>query len=352
MRSDSDSSIVESAFGEGNRSKLIAAYFAATSQPPSANNAWAHVYRMLLWTDRTTGLAHCYESDKCQPGKPWYARSLAFHDWLARSIGTGPGSVPEQIDWMFQKAAAELASEALRRTAALAEKAAAQRAPFAGRGFPAPGQDPELISIIRQSLGPRLSGEPDAAEWAALVQRVREYLMLDNKRKNLLGEGFEDVIGELVRKTSKSSKTKVHVRTLLHGLPGFHRARHGTKPNKVDVAVIGPKHRTLVTAKWSVRADREKQFFADYEEYQQAESAGELFHYVFVTNEFDPARLARACEKIHANKPMFNYVVHLNTDALRAAYGASPERSMRRVLEHVESGRLISLEKWLVTLGG
>ena len=31
--------------------------------------AWKHVYRLLLWIDSTTGLAHCYESDKSQPGQ-------------------------------------------------------------------------------------------------------------------------------------------------------------------------------------------------------------------------------------------------------------------------------------------
>ena len=34
--------------------------------------------------------AHGYESDKSQPGKAWYSRSLAFHDWIvARSTLSG-----------------------------------------------------------------------------------------------------------------------------------------------------------------------------------------------------------------------------------------------------------------------
>ncbi len=82
--------------------------------------------------------------------------------------------------------------------------------------------------------------------------------------------------------------------------------------------------RTIVTAKWSVRADREKQFPTEYEEYCNAESENKKFEYVFVTNEFDPARLMRACEILFRNNPMFDHVVHINTDAVRAAYGEMP----------------------------
>jgi len=107
---------VTSAFGHANRLRLINAYFAS---PAGASvlpgEAWAHVYRLLLWTDGTTGLAHCYESDKCQPGKPWYARSLAFHAWLADALEASAAEVAGRIDWMFQRAAQELAAEVVRR---------------------------------------------------------------------------------------------------------------------------------------------------------------------------------------------------------------------------------------------
>jgi hypothetical protein len=86
--------------------------------------------------------------------------------------------------------------------------------------------------------------------------------------------------------------------------------------------------RTLVTAKWSARADREKQFVVDFNDYVAAESDGKPFHYVFVTNEFDPARLMRACEKLAVNAPMFTHVVHISTDAVRATYGKPEEPSM------------------------
>lgn len=81
----STSEAVSRAFGVANRERLLDEYFGTTSHLNAAN-AWQHVYRLLLWIDRTTGLAHCYESDKCQPGRPWYARSLRFHDWFASEL--------------------------------------------------------------------------------------------------------------------------------------------------------------------------------------------------------------------------------------------------------------------------
>lgn len=60
---------VTRAFGEENRARLLKKYFAEVG-PVTAATAWEHVYRLLLWIDRTTALAHCYESDKCQPGRP------------------------------------------------------------------------------------------------------------------------------------------------------------------------------------------------------------------------------------------------------------------------------------------
>lgn len=324
----------------------------------SGRNAWQHVYRLLLWADQTTGLAHCYESDKCQPGKRWYARSLAFHDWLASALQSSPGKLSTQIDWLFQKAATELAAEAMRNSSAASTAAIKQRAPYESRGFPEPGVNPELIAIVREVLGKELAREPSVEKWAALTQRIRQFVSLENKRKNLLGEGFEDVLAWVIRESCKSKPIpKVTARALLTDLPGFTNYRAGSKANKVDVAVIQGKLRILVTAKWSVRADREKQFHADFSDYVAAESSGKPFQYVLATNEFDPARLVRACETLSGNTPLFSRVVHISTDALKATYGdftneipRPQDATMRRVLDHIETGRLISLERWVSTL--
>lgn len=344
------------AFGAANRNRLINSYFDQfdeTSISPGA--AWQHVYRLLLWSDPTTGLAHCYESDKSQPGKPWYARSLAFHDWISSELGSSPANLAQAIDWLFVKACEDLTTVLLRKEEALSRAAEHQRHGYSGRGFPEPGEDPELVKLIGDTLRPYLRKDPDDDAWRTLTQRVRGYLAVQNKRKNLVGEGFEDVLAQVVRRTCGLRAGEVVARQLLYHIPGFNRARTGGKENKVDLAIVQPSMRTIVTAKWSVRADREKQFGADYEEYINAASENRKFEYVFVTNEFDPARLMRACEALYSNNPMFDHVVHISTGAVRAAYGAAGESgkldsSWRKVIGYIDSGRLIGLDSWLALI--
>ena len=351
---------IKAAFGATNRARLINTYFAERGGTIAPGDAWAHVYRLLLWIDQTTGLAHCYESDKSQPGKRWYARSLAFHDWVASALHTTPGKLAENLDWLFMRATKDLTAEALRNASKVTATAERQRSPYEGKGFPQPGEDPELEALIKSELGTYLKGEPPSEIWTGLVQRIRQHLALENKRKNLVGEGFEDVLAQVMKRAYPDPRIEIHARRALNDLPGFNRPRKGQKPNKVDVAILKPGRRILITAKWSVRADREKQFVTDYDDYNQAESDNNSFDYVFVTNEFDPARLMRACEQLDRNNFLFNQVVHINTGAIRATYGAvdeagAPEeqgKSMRKVLELIEKGRLVSLDAWLQSVLG
>lgn len=354
--SQTDARSITSAFGAKNRARLIDEYFSKQNGADIAPaKAWRHVYRLLLWVDQTTGLGHCYESDKSQPGKRWYARSLAFHDWISSSLGTTPSELADHIDWLFRRAAEDLAAAVLRNATKVTAKAKSQRRPYEGRGFPRPGEDPELVTIVKDVLGSHLGDEPSPEVWECLVQRVRQYLALENKRKNLVGEGFEDVLAQVIRRTCKRDNLEVHTRRILQDLPGFNRARAGEKPNKVDVTVVAPATRALITAKWSVRADREKQFVTDFADYIAAESDRKPFEYIFVTNEFDPARLMRACEQLSGNAMMFNHVVHISTDAIKATYGQTDSdraeaASMQNVLRYIDEGRLISLETWLDSL--
>jgi len=339
---------VKAAFGSKNRNRLIDEYFYDLGlEELTAPAAWEHVYQLLLWADQSNGLAHCYESDKSQPGKNWYSRSLAFHDWLSTELAVEPAHLAERIDWLFRRATTDLAVAVLRKAAKVAADAERQRQPYEGKNFPKPGEDPELISIIRDTLGEEILAEPVPEKWQLLVQRIRQYLALENKRKNLVGEGFEDVLAHVIKRTCKAPSIDVHARRLLHDLPGFNRNRQGEKANKADVAILRGDKRTLVTVKWSVRADREKQFAADFADYVSAESSRTPFEYVFVTNEFDPARLMRACDQLAGNAPLFTHVVHINTEAVKAVYGVTQEPTMRRVLELIHKGRLIGLGQWL-----
>jgi hypothetical protein len=231
----------------------------------------------------------------------------------------------------------------------LVRRAEAQRAPFAGRSMPEPGEDPAIVSIIREVLGDRLSSEPTPEEWRQMTSRIRELIAVENKRKNLVGEGFEDVLAAVARSFDSEGLLDVRARPLLQDIPGFANTRVGDKANRVDVAVVrkADGRRTIVTAKWSIRADREKQFPAEFSSYVTAKSDMEPFDYVLLTNEFDPARLLRACQMTTSNAYMFSTVVHVNPEALRAVYGDSPEPTMQKTLAYIANGRLTGFDSWL-----
>lgn len=353
---------IERAFGEENRSRLLEGYFAQAGRV-EPGQAWRHVYRLLLWVDRTTGLAHCYESDKCQPGRPWYARSLAFHAWVSDALGVAAVELGEHIDVLFRRATADLAAGAAARRTRLSADAAAQRAAYADRGLPLPGEDPELEAIVTDALGPYLTAPPPAEVLRGLTERIQAHVGQENKRKNLVGEGFEDTVAALLRRVPGVASThEVRVRPRLHDLRGFHPPRGTEKGRQVDLALVehGTGSRTLDSCKWSVRSDREEQFASDYRSYTELESLGQDFGYVLVTNEFDPARLAAACEMRRQNALLFTSVVHVNPDGPRAAYAAPTRSSQRRgdrsgvarALAHADSGRLTGLAAWVAGLGG
>lgn len=333
------------AFGEGNRKRLLSQYF-EHSGPVTLENAWEHIYRLLLWIDQTTSLAHCYESDKSQPGRPWYVRSLRFHGWVAEQLGTRPGTLGEEIDWLFRAASKDLAATAVVERHELARQ---QRIPFESRGFPEPARDSELVEIIVDVLGPWLSRDPPAEVLQSLSERVYEYIRIENKRKNLVGEGFEDALAAVVAQIPETRDFDLRTRQALHDLPGFYDAPEGEKTKKVDLALIQDEgnRRTLLTVKWSIRADREEQFVSDFKMYGRLNRVNNPWDYVLITNEFDPARLAAACERQIDGRELFTTVVHVNPRGVLAAYDLKPKRSAVKVLNHVESQRLISLETWL-----
>lgn len=336
---------VERAFGVENRTRLLNRYFSGRTVIP--RDAWQHVYRLLLWIDRTTALAHCYESDKAQPGRPWYARSLAFHAWVSAELEVAPAKLGEHIDWMFREAIKDLTTRTLTRREEIYLQ---QRLAYTDRGFPEPGEDPELVAIIREVLGEHLSSEPTQQVLSVLTRRIYAYIMQENKRKNLVGEGFEDTLAATIRRLPFARGLDIRTRSLLQDLPGFREPAPNEKTERVDLAVLGRGQRNLVTAKWSVRADRERQFDAEFQVYARLEAAGQDFAYVLVTNEFDAARLKAACERRRQNALLFSKVVHVNPQGVLAAYGSGGRGAITDVREHIRKGRLLGLGEWLSSL--
>lgn len=349
---------VERAFGEANRRRILEDYF-ETHEAVSSDNAWQHVYQLLLWINPTISLAHCYESDKCQPHKAWYPRSLAFHAWVSEQFGVHPTLLHEDLDWLFRSALPELAHVEVeaRRSAALKHLSK-----YAPHDMPLPGDDAELIDVVRSSLGPALDiGHFDEDRARTLVEQIYGHFAQENKRKNLLGRGFEDTLRSILLRLPGTERWEVRTRVSLGDVPGF--ASHGAvlKRAEIDLALwerTSGGRRILVSAKWSVRADRERQFESDFRDYVTANSGG-LFEYVLITNEFDAARLDAACTKVSGNQYLFERVVHVNPVGVLVAYGSEANqasagsargRKARQLRGHLETQRLMALESWLRAL--
>lgn len=337
--------VVKAAFGAVNRNRLISEFLLTV---PNAA-PWELVYRLILWINRTTGLAHCYESDKCQPGKNWHGRALRFHDWLAMKFGATPATVGQELDWLFRHVAVDYARFVAHNYQKKLARAAEQRLPYIGRGFPESGDDPSIVLIVKEVLGDHLAGDPTPEQWRTLTTRILDLVALENKRKNIVGEGFEDVLAAVIKRADTNGILTSQARPLLQDVKGFKNVKANEKPTRVDLALVrsADKRRIMVSAKWSTRADREEQFKADWQKYVNAESENETWDYVMVTNEFDPARLKRACTLNAGHSRMLTHVVHICPDALRAVYGEAPEATMQEVLGLLDSGRIVGLDKWI-----
>ena len=340
-----DGEILARPFGAASRADLLGNYFAGSTVEPGL--AWQDVYRLLLWIDRTTGLAHCYESDKAQPGRAWYARSLTFHAWAAAELGAHPPDLGSHIDWLFRRATERLAAAAVAQRETRARAADAQREPWAGQGLPEPGDDPELRDILERVMDPDPARRPPGDRVRQVMQEIQAHFAAENRRKNLLGEGFEDVIAAILTRLP-GDRPGVYSRRFLHEIPGFRTPPVAEKPRRVDLGIVAPGgYRSLVSVKWSVRADREEQFGVDFDTYARLEESGEDFSFALLTNEFDAARLVSACTRRAPGRRLFDQVVHVNPDGVLAVYSGASRGAAAELPELVLSGRLIPLSRWL-----
>ena len=121
-----------------------------------------------------------------------------------------PADLGDAIDWLFREAISDLASQAVASRSAAYER---QRAPYAGRGFRNRAKTLNLPGIIRDMLSPWMDRPPPDDELRKLTRRIHAHLNQENKRRNLVGEGFEDVIAAVVSR-----------------LPGAEHLRSATAP--------------------------------------------------------------------------------------------------------------------------
>lgn len=337
----------EGPFSQPNRVELINRYFGDRTVDP--RNAWMDVYRLLLWCDPTTGLAHCYESDKSQPGRPWYARTLAFHDWLGEQFALSNDSLPDALDWMFRQVIEQVAAEEAGRREVLTSKAKAQREKY-DLTMPTPGDDPELRILVEPLLSNNPSARPGEDVVRDVLRKVRTHIGNENKRKNLLGRGFEDVLVGVIARLETGAPAHFGAQIAIEEIPGFRSPRTGDKSEKVDLWVDAQDRRVLVSAKWSVRADREKQMRGDFLTYVAANETREPFEFVWITNEFDPARLVANATNTEVNGYLLDTIVHVCPEALAVVHELDlptlPE-TRARLKYLLEEGRIVSLGNWL-----
>lgn len=344
-----EAAAIERAFGVANRRRILDEYFRHADEVTPAT-AWEHIYRLLLWVNPTISLAHCYESDKCQPHKAWYARSLAFHQWVSDQLGVPPLALRGQIDQLFRQALPALAQT---ETEARRHAATRHLSHYEADSMPLPGDDRDLVELIAATL--RIE-PPDPEVARQLVERVYTHFARENKRKNLLGRGFEDTLAAVIAQLPGHEAWEVRTRMPLGEIPGFLPQSEQLKRSEVDLVLWHREQRQrriIVTAKWSVRADRERQFDSDFEDYSRS-NAGDPFDYLLVTNEFDAARLDAACTRVYGRGHLFTSVVHVQPDGVLVAYGKEADaaepgsrRKAGQLRHHLTSGRLISLAQWL-----
>jgi hypothetical protein len=336
------------------RRRVFAEYL-NRAEAPTAESAWRQIYELLLWIDPQTGVVSCSAGDA-----PMDDRCASrLHEWLAEQFGVASTALSSRLDFIFRYVRGEstLRRSYLEQWPTLNAVGRCEHPERNGSG--------DLNEVIKTALRPYFLVEPPASAFTRVSTDLSEYWKQENKRKNLLGEGFEDVLAATVN-AACGGGIMARTRISIAEVAGFHALGAKDKATKVDLVIENPtwSRPALVNVKWSIRADREDQLWDDFKEYVRFDRDQRGFDHYLVTNEFDPARLNAVCDRREANHFIFKHVVHINTDGVLAAYGpplaAQPagkagkpprDSSMELVRQQVHQNRLVSLSKWLIALG-
>lgn len=319
-------------FGKETRLRVLGEYFAGAGDV-TADNAWEHVYKCLLWMNEAAGLAHIYDSNHMQPGGNFHGRAVRFTDALCAAWHVDRSALPHLIDRLF-------------KGCVLAWRATSPERP-----------DAELESELTTSIAKILREEGVPADRGAAVARriemlSRDFFTVGNKRKNALGEGFEDLLWLLLQRVSNVPPESMALRMPVSQLPGFRRAmprRPGARQEREprpDIALIEPSiTHLIVTAKWSMRQDRETQFQSEFSAYQRNKTQSTELGFALITNEFDVARLDNVARASPTGMGgyIFHTIYHINPDLLTAAQGDR----IGSVAHWIGAGKIQSLGDWL-----
>ncbi len=344
---------IEPAFGQRTRQRVLDEYL-QTAGTITAPNAWEHVYHTLLWMDERTQLAHIYDANHMQRGGNFYARAVRFTDLLCQHFGVSRAKLGDHVDYLFRGCIREL----LERENASPEAGAATAADLAEQEeTEAAGVDLDEsafladITALLQDAG--LTPDQAAALGREIDQRARTFFTLGNKRQNVLGEGFEDLLTTLLQRVANVPATRIRIRTNVADLPGFRKAApvpglrgRTERLPKPDIAIIDEAHTcAIVTAKWSMRQDRETQFTREYSAYSRMKLQTQDIDFFLLTNEFDVARLDNVARAQPGNVGgyLFHTIYHVNADLLRETQG----NQIGPVGGWIQAGKIASLEDFL-----
>lgn len=331
-------------FGRATRLRILAEYFGDAGDV-TAGNAWEHVYRCLLWMNESAGLAHIYDSNHMQPGKVFHSRAVRFTEALCGLWHLDKPSLARVIDKLFKGCVLELL-----------RKGAAAAASGGGDEGIAAELESELTGEIAAELVAAGIAEAEASPLARRIEtKARHFFTIGNKRKNALGEGFEDLLEILLAKASGIPPDWIKTRTPVSQMPGFRRAPPKAKGGKApreprpDIAVVeGNITHVIATAKWSIRQDRETQFASEYQAFQMNKTQPTELRYALVTNEFDLARLRNVCNAIPggAGGYIFHNVYHVCLPLLQQTHGVG----FKPLQPYVQIGKLASLSDFLTDM--
>jgi hypothetical protein len=327
-------------FGRMTRMRVLDKYF-AQADAVTASNAWEHVYRCLLWMNLSAGLAHIYDSNHMQPDGVFHNRALRFTDLLCSHWGITRRELPGKIDHLFKGCVAELKRQQTENEVEIDQDL-----------------ESELISAIQLTLRNEGIAEPRALIVARKIEVMsQDFFTIGNKRKNALGEGFEDLLWILLQRVSGIPANKIHLRTPVSKMPGFRRAalvlpggRRKREPHP-DIAIVeGDVTHVIATAKWSMRQDRETQFQSEYSAFQMNKIQSMELTYVLITNEFDIARLKNVANAMPGGEGgyIFHTIYHICLPLLRQTHGAR----FAEIEPWVGTGKLKSLSDFFTGVRG
>lgn len=294
-------------FGRPQRQAFILARLAGWSAL-SRENAWMHVYRLLIWLDDHNGLVHIYDAHKVRDrDNLWFVRARIATEILCDSLGVEYRGLGDEVDLLFKEFIHEVESVEDLPPASKREQDLMNEL-FPGARTPEqPQRYAELVSILSKVMARHGLSEQVAPQ---LAYAAVAYYQAGGARQNVLGEGFEDVVGLLVKRfcTLSSDRNEVFIGSQLEKVTGFNgrspewdEKRHIPRP---DVAITNSRAKIIliITLKWSLRHDREGTFTEEATAYDEFLKAGWRYRFVVLTNDYDLGRIARLASFQHRHK--------------------------------------------------